>query len=301
MEARAATFWLALAAGCGPTLATERADAPSLGTAAACDAGDEAAAADWLVARRLAAGLATVGCGDDLGALAASHARFLAANEDLALADEHTEVYGRPHFSGETLAERADAHDVSRRGAWLAESVGGEHDVDAVLGAQLGTIYHRSPLMAPGLVAIGFARVAGRLQHAVLETLVVAGPDGGAPAIMPYDGMTDVPVAFHGGGERPDPVPDLRRPGWPVSVHFPRVARGAASVVVESFVVEGPDGAVDGRVLTHAADPLVESSDVFFVPRAPLAAKSRYTARVALRHGTSRADRTWTFETADGP
>jgi len=280
---------------------------PEDGADHTCRSGVEAEALILANRARTAAGSPPFFCLDRLSAMAAGHAAFLAANEVAARTDPHGETPGLPYYSGATLAARGDAAGLDRRAFWLSEGAGAGGSAAAIVAEHLATVYHRSHLLTPGgrYLAVAVAAQPGGASYAVLNSLAWVDVDSLAAVVYPGPGQTDVPCRFNARRERPDPVPALAAPGYPVSVHFPRyLIPGSASepqIAVRTFsLTEGTERrAVSLQLVKRPADGEVAPSDAFLVPATPLAPQTRYQAHVTASYGRFTVDRDWWFTTGD--
>lgn len=289
------------ACGASPGRVDRLRDADGGEAAATCVTSDELAALTLVNEWREVSGAPALLCGSMLNALAHDHALYLAANENELLADGHHEDFGSPWFTGATLAERVDAHGIDRQGVWISEGVGGGDTPAMTLATQMATVYHRSPLFSPAGKRFAYASAIGSRAHVVMNVLTSTDVTGRSPLLFPFDGMSDVPTAFAATGERPDPLPMLRHPGFPISIHFPRLVDEtgtAASVHVTSLTLTNDRGeSVPARILTRASDPELFPSDVFLVPESPLSSGSRYVVQATLEYGQFQFERRWRFST----
>lgn len=250
---------------------------------------------------REASALAPVACDGALTRMALNHARYLVQNGAPEGADRHAEESGLPLYSGRTLRERAAAAGVAHEGYWISENVGGDaRDADAAVDAHLATVFHRSPLMTPGAVALGYA--VAEEDTVVMTSLALADAPVEFPVgLHPAPGASAVPRSFSALRERPDPVPDVAAPGYPISVHFPRrrLPTGKEpTLVIEQFTLSRAGKPIATRMLTPSVDARLFGSDAYLVPLAPLPVGS-YEATVRASYGRAAVARTWSFSVAD--
>ena len=221
-----------------------------------------------------------------LSAGALAHCRYLRLHPDQA--GSWPEVH----------EEYSDRDGFSASGSWAARNSvinpGASGPVKAIDG-WMGTVYHRFPLLRPGLAGIGWAQADG---FAVLDadSLVLPPPETRWVGWPPPDGR-DVPRRFAAAGERPHPVPgeDQARWGYPITLQLFGYERHAA---VEMELI----GADKQKVECHYSTPdrptneKVAPAECFFlIPRQRLRAKTKYTVVVRnLPDGTSAS---WTFRT----
>lgn len=224
----------------------------------------------------------------ELARAAASHARYLTLNPEQKTAwpAVHEEYAGEPGFTpaGALAGARAviafDGDPLESVQAWLA------------------TFYHRLPLLDPGLFGAGF----GQSEEVVVldvHSLVVE-PWKDHVVVWPLSGAVGVPRS--GVSEVPSPVPgaDLATLGYPISVqlHFARPEH-EPELELALFVGEGVGGArVEAHLVTPATPPSIARAPRNawgLIPKAPLAKKTRYTARAEW----SGRVQTWSFTTGE--
>jgi hypothetical protein len=156
----------------------------------------------------------------------------------------------------------------------------------------MATLYHRLPLLEPGLVRIGWGHAR---RCAVLDCAsLCAPPPEVAEVRWPHDGMKDVPLRFE--PELPNPVPgeEQSRWGYPVTLqlwHFApepqlvlRLFEGGREVACHMTTPEAPTNPY-----------LVPRGTYALIPKAALKAKTTYAVRVEGYPG--RPDYAWTFTT----
>lgn len=249
-------------------------------------------------AARAALGLAPLTHSAALAAAAASHARYLAANPEVAVTDPHREVPGTPGFTGADPLDRAGY--AGFRGDGAAEVIAHEEAAEEAVWNWLATPYHRAPLIDARAAEAGFAVArAGADWHQVLDVSVRPAPAPGL-LVFPADGMTGVPVAWPG-LESPDPLrffPGAAGPlGFTASLTFPGRVR---ALRLDTARLSGPDGEVPVYLLTPDRDEYLRSA-IALLPRAPLAPAATYTVELAGQAdwgaGLQPFARRWSFTT----
>ena len=224
----------------------------------------------------------------DLSRAAESHARYLTLNPEQRSRwpAVHEEYAGAPGFTPEGVL--AGAHAVIAFGG----------DPLASVREWLGSFYHRLPLLDPGLFGVGFGRCddvivldAGSLRVEPWSDHVVVWPLPDAVNVP----RSNVP-------EMPSPVPgvDLSGLGYPISVQLFFVdQRRELELELALFRGDvGDDARVDAYLVSPAAPlqpELVPENAWGLIPKAPLAKKTRYTARAAWAGQT----KTWSFTTGE--
>ena len=152
---------------------------------------------------------------------AQSHADYYIANlGDSSAGGLHTEVPGKPGFTGASIGDRARAQDYPL--GWVNESFG-FREPRGTLDWALLTANHRYMFVHPSSVHIGYGTAtSGRTTVAIFN--IGMSPqhtaDVALPSVYPVDGATDVPRSWDG-GESPNPAPGIERPlGPPVTIIF---------------------------------------------------------------------------------
>lgn len=247
-------------------------------------------------AARAAAGLDAVTLDDHLSVSALTHCYYWLFNNNsptVAKLGIHLENPDLPGFSGVRPGDR----DVNF--GWHGGPVGEDitHTGDAVLavGQWVNSVYHRFPIMAPDLSAIGYGDcAAGPVAMEDMEFgfgIIETSPH--APVFFPGDRQQSVPAMFSD-NELPDPVPTgrPRTTGYPVTVTFDSSLR----VSIDSFSLQAPSG-TSVPAYQLAPDPL-DGNTATLLPAAPLRAHTRYTARITARVNGQRYEHSWSFVTA---
>ena len=269
-----------------------------------CSTRDEDAALAAINAARSDARQPAFSCLAKLSAMATAHAAFLASNENLSLASAHREQPGAPGYTGNTLGERAAYQGLDVAHFWLAEGAGGGAEAKDVVAAHLATVYHRSPLLAPGGRYFAFALGRGQNPHAVMNMLLWVTTDGLGTARWPAPGARGVAPNFNASGEKPEPRADPSRAGYPVSVHFPRYINDDGSepaVAVDEFTLRDSRGSsVGAKVLSSTNDGEVYPSDAFLLPEDALTPGETYVVRARMTYGDLALDEEWEFTTLVG-
>lgn len=121
--------------------------------------------------------------------------------------------------------------------------------------------------------------------------------------LFPPDGATGVPTAFDSDTEWPDPVPEARYVGYPVTVGVsatrdPGPDDDPYEVRVVSASLTGPSGPVEVRVLAPGGDPFLTQA-VALVPLAELEPATAYEVAVTLRWSGGEETAEGAFTTAD--
>lgn len=211
-----------------------------------------------------------------------AHAEYMLENSVL----DHQEVADNPGFTGEWVWDRLEAagYALEPGSSWsevLAEGEGARGSIDR----WMNSVYHRVPFTMPGWRAVGF----GRADPYVGMTFVMDYPAGYRSSVLyPSDGQTGVPTTFDSDTEWPDPVPDAREVGPPITVTVSDVAIGADSnphgLSLVDARVEGPDGTLDVVTLQPGDDDFLQYA-IAVIPREPLQPLTDYDVEVTVIWG----------------
>jgi uncharacterized protein YkwD len=174
-------------------------------------------------------------------------------------------------------------------------------------------LYHRTPLLDPGLVKIGAASKNGYncLNYGATGNTVITKVATGT--IWPVDGMTDVPRTF-GGNEGPCPTAadpltaqDCEASGFIPSVTFYNWGtnrKSSIEAVASATLTEQASNAVvplfiyyaDGQA-GHDPAPGYVRDEIALVPRAALAANKTYRVDIAATVKGAATQLSWQFTT----
>jgi hypothetical protein len=224
---------------------------------------------------------------EELSRGAEAHAGYLELHEDQQQAwpQAHEEYAHRAGFS--PAGVRAGLHGL------IAFT---EEPVDAVT-QWMGTLYHRIPLLDPGLLGVGFGKAGGVCVLDVTSLVLDTGDDRWVR--WPHDGMRAVPRASV--PDLPNPVPGERQAEW----GYP--------ITLQAFLA-AQDRELDIRLSLHEWDEKERAVACWFVtpeqpfqpelappntwcliPRKRLKASTKYGVVVAGR--SAPPGLSWTFET----
>jgi hypothetical protein len=236
---------------------------------------------------RAAAGLPAVTADDKLSAGCAKHAEYLrlnhgsAATAGLGAHKEHSDLPGASK-DGADCGKNADIFE-------------GVADLDLAVDGFMAGIYHRRPLLDPGLskIGIGVAKLPDASSILVLR-LSAADKSKGWPIAYPADKQTDVPLEY--GNEIPNPVPGGAPAGYPVTLQFPPFDKLTA---VHAKLVDGKGKAVPFFLSDpeHPATSFPQLGLVSIIPKARLAPGAMFTATVDATWNGQAVTRTWSFTT----
>jgi hypothetical protein len=233
---------------------------------------------------RDAAGLDRVSLDPTMSAACEKHAWYLILNASSpAVAGLlcHQEQPGLPGYSPE--GDHAGRNAVISRGGALANAVFHWEE----------TLYHRRPMLEPGLRTVGMGCVKG--SHGQIESVLMFGPssaDAGAyPVRYPADGADDVRLNYNP-FEIPDPVPGGGQDGgFPITLQFQSWAQVSG---VSASLVDDDGDAVPFYLSSpeRPAGSFPQGGVVCLIPKRPLKPSTRY--RVSVTATVDRAGpQTW--------
>ncbi|QNM95513.1 CAP domain-containing protein [Chitinimonas koreensis] len=278
----------------------------------------EAKAFEQLNAVRKAMGIGLLAQSAALDTAAASHRAYGVQNDvcnndpgaidpATGLMKHHSEQPGLPGYTGSTPILRANAAGYGGTVATEVATCASTTDPRADLAWYLSSVYHRLPLLDPGLRDLGMKIVVPASNEGIVTGNVVnfgyKTTQQPTPAsylgTYPTAGQSDVSLIFEYASENPNPLPDLspatqRFVGNPVSIH----AEVGKLLIVDSFTLSVANNPVPVRLLTKQSDVNGLGGHVaFIVPLAPLMPGTTYTAKfTGTIDGASRS-KEWSFTT----
>ncbi len=258
---------------------------------------------------RIHAGLAKLQKDSHLMQAAKAHVRFEASNAIFS----HFESPSYKNFYAKTPKERA--FKAGALSGYILENIShGQENFAQSITSLMGAIYHRFVFLSPYIDRVGYAKEGAYYCYDFgihkLEKLCRSGDttepsfmvdlcaDGtkvgysifnrvthyaGKPIVWPYDGMREVPVIFY--EEIPDPLPDRKFSGYPVSVQF---ADGFKRTDLMIFRLYHDGKEIPTILLDAKSDPnsLLKESQFALFPLRPLDFNTRYD--VVIRYKDSK-------------
>lgn len=258
---------------------------------------EELRALDRVNQYRALAGLAPLVYDPRLAAAARSHASYLMRNPAQIEIDAHRERPGTPGFLAESGGERVRYFAYP---GGFAEVINFVARAEDAVDSWIDTLYHRIPLLHPGMSDMGYGLAAGFTQRL---NVIEAGPFGMAEGIVawPYPGQPDVPPLWDG-AESPDPLalyPGVAGPvGYPITLTFGGEVRRLS---MTRGTLTGPEGEVPVLPFDPVNDSQLEDT-VALIPVEPLRPGVTYSVRITgqvdLGTGPKGFDQAWSFTTA---
>lgn len=244
---------------------------------------------------RQALGLQAAPLDPTLTQAAQDHADYMQRHDVLT----HQQQPGDAGFTGEWVWDRAEAAGGGLEPfTMMSEVVAWGHDGEQVTDFWMDSVYHRLPLVAPELQAVG----SGQAGDYAAMALVAAFPNSEPGlVVVPHDGQTGVPVDFDSDTEVPDPAPAHGVVGYPVTVSVAATTDDGPDanpfeIEVLEARLEGPDGLVPSLLLAPGGDGAL-NTEVALLPAEPLLSGAEYTATFELAWADGQERVTSSFTT----
>ncbi|WP_310831382.1 CAP domain-containing protein [Paenibacillus pedocola] len=223
---------------------------------------------------------------------AIAHAEFYNANQaDLPGLSAHSEIAGKPGYTGKSSLERMKA------AGWVSGSLGyasgevmhfGQNSSVAAIQSWLNTAYHRSIILDPSYTEIGIGLAQG-------TTVLDAGGPGKSQqvgiTVYPYDQQTGVPVGFYG-GEIPDPLSQFaaEHSGYIISANTVKNMTSHTAVITDEKGTEIP------------FYEEVKGDDLYLFPKTVLKGYYGYTVSLEyqVEDSADTLKKVWSFTTGKG-
>jgi uncharacterized protein YkwD len=256
---------------------------------------------NWINYRRAQAGVGVLARNSMLDRSAQAHSDYQRMNNDVT----HEEDPAKPGFTGATVGARVQAagYTLVPEYTWGEIIAASTNSSGFYMAEELVTaIYHRFAMFEPMFKDMGSGSATGSDNYTYFTTNFGAtgGYSPGLPShtivTWPVNGQTGVQHSFTSDFEEPDPVPDVKDVGYPISIH----ANLIETVAVQSFTVRPRGGATDlaTRLLVRGRDPNTTMSSVAaIVPLSPLAANTTYDVSFTGTVSGAAVSKTWSFTT----
>lgn len=259
---------------------------------------------NWFNYRRQQMGLLALSRNSNINTSSQGHSNYQKLNDIIS----HTQVSGKPGFTGTTVLDRLTAAQysfTSTTGYAYGEVISASGDLSGVNNAEdlITAIYHRFVIFEPKFreAGAGSAGLSATGYNFFTVEFAANGLTGGIGkaqiALYPYANQTGVATVFPHKQEIPDPVPDQTQSlvGYPVSVH----ADIDTDVTVSTFTIQPRGGQVLAtRLLSRATDPVeTPTSAASIIPLSPLAAATTYDVQFIGTVSGLPVARVWAFTT----
>lgn len=272
---------------------TEEPGAPALSNNIATDG------FNWINYRRSQIGLGPLVRNSLIDNAALGHSNYLNSNNVVA----HSQIKGKPGFTGETPFDRLSASGYVVTSTWGEVIAGITTNSGFYMAENLITaVYHRFVIFEPVFKEGGAGSAVNNSGYAYFTTDFAGnsryGPGLPAGQIIsyPFNGQLKVATSFSSDEETPDPVPNQDVVGYPISVH----ANFDATLGVTAFTVRQRGASADlaVRLLSKETDAINTSRSVAaIIPLAPLLAGTTYDVSFIGKVNGANVTRTWSFTT----
>lgn len=194
--------------------------------------------------------------------------------------------------------ERADSEGFTPEGAIAGGmsviAFGVEQPEDAI-DEWMGTFYHRTPLLEPGLLRIGFGWES---DVAVMDVTSLLNPaDDSWTVVWPYDGMKSVPLGFL--PELPNPIPEVEQEtlGYPITLQVGLPDDGKPPVAIDmELSLDGKPVDCYSSTPSAPTNPEMAPRNAFcLMPKATLLPGKLYTVTATWKDSGKKL--TWSFRT----
>jgi uncharacterized protein YkwD len=235
---------------------------------------------------RAAAGLAVVRIDPVLSKGCMEHANYMRLNKGtdaMVGLEAHKQ---RPDLPGATPA--------GAKCGKAADLFPGVSDLATAIDGWMAGIYHRRPMMDPGLKTIGVGYAA--LPDGSLMAALMFGeskPSTAWPVAYPAIDQKAVPLEY--ANEVPNPIPNGGTGGYPITLQFPPFDE---VIGVRASLLDGKT-----KVPFHLSDPEHPATSfgqygvISVIPKRVLAPERRYTVSIEATWKGTRKTWTWSFTT----
>jgi uncharacterized protein YkwD len=255
---------------------------------------------NWINYRRSQAGVGALARSSLIDRAAQAHSDYQRLNNLVT----HEEEANKPGFTGVTVEDRVQAagYKLVRNYASGEIIAATTNNTGFYMAEELVTaIYHRFVMFEPLFkdMGSGSANTSANYVYFTTNLGATGGYSPGLPShtivSWPFNGQTGIVTTFSSNFEEPDPVPDIDKVGYPISVH----ANLTETIAVQSFTVRPRGGAdLKTRLLVKGQDANTTMSSVAaIVPLAPLTAGTTYDVSFSGTVSGVAVSKTWSFTT----
>lgn len=235
---------------------------------------------------RKAAGLPAVKLDASMSKGCMEHAQYMLQNRGTAAMvglEAHTQ---RPELPGATPA--------GAKCGKAADLFPGVSDLGAAIDGWMAGIYHRRPMLDPGLQTIGVGYAAlpdGSLMAALM--FGASKESHGWPVHYPASDQKNVQLEY--ANEVPNPIPKQGTGGYPITLQFPPFDDVTG---VKASLMDGTS-----KVPFHLSDPEHPATSfgqygvISVIPKSTLAPERRYTVSIEATWKGVKKTWTWSFTT----
>lgn len=254
---------------------------------------------NWFNFRRQQVGLPPLSRSTYVDVAAQGHSTYQKLNDTIT----HTQIAGKPGFTGATVSDRLTAagYQFGQNGYAYGEVISSTGSTSGFNAASdlITAIFHRFVIFEPMFKEAGAGAATSTSGSTYFTTDFVAkGLDGGLGVgkyvVYPFANQTNIPTIFYSDNESPDPVPNKNQVGFPISIH----ADILAAVTVQTFTVQPRGGvSLDVQLLTHATNPETPDSAAAIIPLNVLASGTTYDVTFIGTVDGVAVTRSWSFTT----
>lgn len=198
----------------------------------------------------------------------------------------------------EAHTQRPDLPGASVAGAKCGKAADlfpGVANLELAIDGWMGGIYHRRPVLDPGLTTIGVG-YAALPDGSLMAALMFGDSKDDQPKAVPYPApnMKGVPLEY--ANEVPNPIPNQGKGGYPITLQFPPFDKVTGVKATLS-------DAKDTKVPFHLSDPEHPATSfgqygvVSVIPKRTLAPETRYTVSIDATWKGTKKTWTWSFTT----
>ena len=238
---------------------------------------------------RATAGLAPVALDAKLSAGCMEHAQYMLQNRGT-----DAMVGLNAHKQRANLPGASAAGAACGKAADLFPEVS---DLDAAVDGWMASLYHRRPMLNPGLktIGVGYAELPERTLMAALMFADADDAKAAWPVRYPAGKQADVPLEF--GNEVPNPIPGGGKAGYPITLQFPPF--DAVTGVSASLASGGKPVPFHLSDPEHPATSFGQYGVICVIPKQRLAAHTRYDVSITATWHDQTTTATWSFTTLD--
>ncbi len=278
---------------------------PAMCPPAPADASEQAVAALAVVNNyRVPAGSGCATMVAEINKAATAHCAYYAmyAMGDMCVANPHLEVMGCGGFSGATPGDRMKAAGYSSFGG--GEVMAFVNSPQGSVDTWVNSVWHRVPVLDPWTTHLGYGSSATKACDTIDFGRGTTPAPSNTVVAYPYDGQTNIPLAFNGQYE--GPMPPEPATGWPSSAPISVYAQKI--VVTEHVLTKDGDPTpiehvwLDSQAEIVAQDMRRSLTNVMFMyANKPFEANTKYRVKVSGTYTGGALMKEWTFTSGAAP
>lgn len=272
---------------------------PAMCPPAPADAPEQAVAALAVVNNyRVPAGAGCATMVPEINKAATAHCAYYAmfAMGDMCVANPHLEVTGCAGFTGATPGDRMKAAGYSSFGG--GEVMAFVNSAQGSVDTWVNSVWHRVPILDPWTTHLGYGSSATKACDTIDFGRGTTPAPNNTVVVYPYDGQTNIPLAFNGQYE--GPMPPMPGTGWPSSAP---ISVYAQKIMVTEHVLtkDGDPTPIEHVWLDSQAEIVAQdmrrqlTNVVFMYANKPFEANTKYRVKVSGTYGGGALMKEWTF------